>query len=102
MRIDPEGPAGERIERDQIVGRRHSVHHSIHDQRGGFELFGGASTGPDLIDPLQLEIGNVGGRNPCERGMPPTIVTARVHEPVPGLLGGFEQAFGGDLAVREV
>src|SRR5579863_6677676 len=80
-------PSG-RVEREDIVGGLHGVHHAIHHQRSGFEFFERFG----LKNPLQFELGYILRRDLGEGAVPLAEGGSRVSKPVLRFLGSVQDA----------
>ena len=97
----PERPAGDGVERDDLIGALHRralqrVEHAVHRQRGRLELL----QRPGLPDPLQLEVLHVGRRDLRQLAVPLVEDRSRVAQPVLWFLVGAKQAIERDLLRR--
>ena len=88
IRVDPKNAAGGGVQRHDIVGRLHRVHHAIHHQRRSFEFFERAR----LKNPFLLQVLDVAGRDLVERAVALAEIASRVIEPVLRSVGGVQQA----------
>ena len=87
--VAPVGPSGCRVDRDDSTGRFGDVHHAVDDERRCL----GPVERPELVDPLNLEVGGVPTVNLVEAAVALALVVAGIHEPVLRFRLGVEQAF---------
>ena len=76
--IDPERAAGRGVERDDVVLTLGDVHDAVNDQRRGLPVAGDRR----LVDPLELQILDVGRRDLGQRAVAGAGVVAGVGQPV--------------------
>ena len=76
--IGPERTAGRRVERDDVVQALGDVHDAVDDQRRGLPVAGDRR----LVDPLELQVLDVGRRDLSQRAVARAGVVAGVGQPV--------------------
>ena len=90
--VSPERPPGHGVECDDVARRLGDDHEAVDDDRRRLD----AGEGVELVDPLHPQLRHIRPVDLVERAVSLRCVVAGIHEPVLGLRGGVDEAFGRD------